>query len=85
MAFLADGTRLPRLGGGVLAVLVAFLAWCDGAGAAASLRIGFVDPALPGVTPKRNAAALAFAQTQGEATRLRPLDGGGFQSLSGSR
>jgi hypothetical protein len=68
------------LGGGVLAVLVVFLAWCDGAGAPASLRIGFVDPALPGATPKRNAAALAFARTQGEVTRLRLLDGGGFQS-----
>ena len=80
MAFPVGRVLLPRLGCAVLAVLVVVLAWCDGAGAPASLRIGFVDPALPGATPRRNAAALEFARTQGETTRLRPLDGGGFQS-----
>ncbi len=29
------------------------------------IRIGFVDPALPKETPARNAAALAFARSQG--------------------
>ena len=50
---------------------------------AAELHVGFIDPAAPGVTPARNAAALAFAQTRGAVTRLQPLPGGGLRTLEG--
>jgi hypothetical protein len=56
MVLHAGKSRLPRSSGWLLAVLVAFLAWSGGAGARSLLRIGFVDPALPGATPRRNAA-----------------------------
>ena len=50
------------------------------AGERTPLRIGFVDPALPGPTPERNAAALEFAATQGQAVRIRPGIAGGWQN-----
>ncbi|MBI2302565.1 MAG: hypothetical protein HYU66_26975, partial [Armatimonadetes bacterium] len=56
---------------------------CAAAVSAADLRIGFVDPALPGETPRRNAAALAFARTRGAVTRLKP-DGGGWRTDAGA-
>ncbi len=51
--------------------------------AAEPVRIGFVDPALPKATPALNAAALAFARSQGEATRLSPQVGGGWRAADG--
>ena len=47
------------------------------------LHIGFVDPALPKTTPPRNAAALAFAQSQGEVTRLAWQTAGGWLAPDG--
>jgi hypothetical protein len=49
----------------------------------AALRIGFVDLALPGATTVRNAAALKFAATHGQAVRLRPARGGGWEDAEG--
>ncbi len=46
---------------------------------AAGRHIGFVDPATPKETPRRNSAALAFARTQGSVTRLAPARAGGWQ------
>lgn len=46
----------------------------------AQLRIGSIDPALPKETPKRNAAALASARTQGSVFRLKPAAAGGWQA-----
>ncbi|MBI3945124.1 MAG: hypothetical protein HY321_04340 [Armatimonadetes bacterium] len=65
--------------------LAAILALCLGilVPARAQVRVGFVDPALPRPTPPANAAALAFAQTQGTALRLRPLPGGGWRDPEG--
>jgi hypothetical protein len=53
-----------------------------GSGAAAmdQPRIGFIDPSLPKEMSRRNAAAFAFAKSVGETTRLRPADGGGWQT-----
>ncbi|NLC58523.1 MAG: hypothetical protein GX774_16955, partial [Armatimonadetes bacterium] len=47
------------------------------------LHIGFIDPALPKETPARNAAALAFARTQGTVTRLQALAEGGWNDAAG--
>lgn len=50
---------------------------------AGALEIGFIDPASPGATPRRNAAALAYARTLGPITRLRPNAGGGWTDADG--
>jgi len=42
------------------------------------LGIGFLDPALPNSPPLRNAAALAFARTQGTVTRVAWQAAGGW-------
>ena len=47
-------------------------------GAEVPLRIGFVDPAVPGPAVARNAEALEFAATQGQAARIRPAKAGGW-------
>jgi len=67
-----------------MSIRLIFLAWfCALAPAQAQVRIGFIDPALPAETPRRNASALAFARTQGEAVRLKPLTSGGWQDAEG--
>jgi hypothetical protein len=67
--------RRVRLSAGLtLALLVPLAA------APTPLRIGFVDQSLPGATSARNAAALAFAQTQGTALRVRALPDGSWQT-----
>jgi len=55
------------------------LCWDAAAGETAPLRIGFVDQAPAGASTPRNAAALEFAATQGQAVRIRPDRGGGWQ------
>ena len=70
-------SHLPRM------LPIALIALCLVVPAAAELRIGFIDPAAPGATPKRNAAAFEFAQTQGPVTRLQPLPGGGLRAPEG--
>ncbi|MBM3891391.1 MAG: hypothetical protein FJ388_19940, partial [Verrucomicrobia bacterium] len=47
------------------------------------LHVGFVDPALPKDPLPRNAAALAFAQTQGEVVRLAWQTTGGWLAADG--
>lgn len=76
MAFL----RIPPLAVGATLLLLLE----PSAGQALPLRIGFVDPALPGVTPSRNAAALAFAGSVGEAVRLRFAVGKGWLDAAGA-
>ena len=58
---------------------VVLLCWDAAAGEKAPLRIGFVNRALPGPATVRNAAALEFAATQGQAVRLRPVNEGGWR------
>jgi|GEM_PF-1580432 len=48
-----------------------------------ALRIGFVDQALPGASSARNAAALAFAQQQGQVTRIRLAPDGTWTDAAG--
>ncbi|MCX7597592.1 MAG: hypothetical protein N2512_01805, partial [Armatimonadetes bacterium] len=48
-----------------------------------ALTIGFIDPAAPGQPGTHNAAALAWAQTVGEVTRLRPVGDGSWQAIGG--
>jgi len=59
--------------------LFAVLAFSPLSPVQAGTRVGFVDPTLPEAPARRDAAALAFAKTQGEVTRLRPLPDGGWQ------
>lgn len=61
----------------LLAVLVVFLALTF---AHADLRVGFIDRSAPGEPGARDAAALAYARTQGTVTRLRPGPGGGWEA-----
>ena len=42
--------------------------------------IGVIDPSLPKEMSRRNAAAFAFAKSVGKTTRIRPGDGGGWQT-----
>jgi hypothetical protein len=53
------------------------------AAAQTPLHIGFVDPALPKNPPPRNAAALAFAQSQGEVSRIAWQKDGGWLAPDG--
>jgi len=73
-------TRVAALavGAGLLIMLA------PGVGQAPRLRIGFIDPASPGDTPTRNAAALAFARTVGDVTRLRFAAGKGWLDPTGA-
>ena len=58
-------------------MIAAILASCTVTLAAdATLRIGFVDPSLPGAPARQNAAALSFAGTRGHVVRLRPSSEG---------
>ena len=63
--------------------LVLALATVCAAAAQTPLRIGFVDPALPKNPPPRNAAALAFAQSQGEVARIAWQKEGGWLAPDG--
>ena len=63
--------------------LVLALATVCAAAAQTPLRIGFVDPALPKNPPPRNAAALAFAQSQGEVARIAWQTTGGWLAPDG--
>lgn len=66
-----------------LSSLVLALATVCAAAAQTPLRIGFVDPALPKNPPTRNAAALAFAQSQGEVARIAWQTTGGWLAPDG--
>ena len=66
-----------------LSSLVLALATVCAAAAQTPLRIGFVDPALPKNPPPRNAAALAFAQSQGEVARVAWQKEGGWLAPDG--
>ncbi|MEI6503263.1 MAG: hypothetical protein WCP21_19805, partial [Armatimonadota bacterium] len=66
---------------GAILILTALLG--PFAAGAAALHVGFVDPSAPGEMPRRNAAAFAWVQTRGTATRLQPLPGGGWQVVGG--
>jgi hypothetical protein len=63
--------------------LVLALATVCAAAAQTPLHIGFVDPALPKNPPRRNAAALAFAQSQGEVARIAWQTAGGWLAPDG--
>lgn len=60
---------------GTCAVVVCTTAW--------ALTIGFIDPAAPGEPGVQNAAALAWARTVGEVTRLRPAAEGSWETVGG--
>jgi hypothetical protein len=61
-----------------LAAVVALFVGVTLAPAQTPLGIGFLDPALPNSPPLRNAAALAFARTQGTVTRVAWQAAGGW-------
>ena len=63
--------------------LALFLAIVSAAAGQTPLRVAFVDPALPKNPPARNAAALAFAQSQGEVARLSWQTAGGWLTADG--
>ncbi|MCX6909995.1 MAG: hypothetical protein NTY01_18400, partial [Verrucomicrobia bacterium] len=66
----------------ILSLVLALAAVIAAAGQT-SLHIGFVDPALPKNPPPRNAAALAFAQSQGDVARLAWQTVGGWLAADG--
>jgi hypothetical protein len=72
---------VPRLSLAAVLALAVFAPW---AAAQTGISIGFLDQALPGPTTARNAAALAFAQSQGTVTRLRLLPDGSWQDAAGT-
>lgn len=53
---------------------------CGAAPTHAEIRIGTIDPAAPAAASARNAAAQAFAQTQGKVLRIKPHAEGGWQT-----
>ena len=68
---------------GTITVLAVLSVVAVNAPAQAQLQIGFVDPALPKEPRPRNAAALAFATSQGEVTRLAWCTARGWRAPDG--
>ncbi len=75
--------RFLAMMAGTTAVLAGFLPM-RGDCSERPLRIGFVDTSLPGPPGRQNADALAFATTQGDVVRLRPMQEGGWHDAEGN-
>ncbi len=77
------GRVLRAAGFALLGTMLTLAPWRSANAAPGSLRIGFVDPSLPGQPGAQNAAALEFAATRGSVERLRPINAGGWQDAQG--
>ncbi|MCX7047095.1 MAG: DUF4450 domain-containing protein, partial [Candidatus Sumerlaeota bacterium] len=75
---------MPRLIGQILLSVMMTIPLFIPARAQTPLQIAFIDPALPKDPPARNAAALAFARTQGQVTRISPSLDGGWRDEAGA-